>query len=106
MSEASPGTGGAYEGDILAASSPGAGQVEVDMVVVGVDGEAVGRVKEVREADFLLERPLGHGLYVPYRAVLATPTPGDRVRGGPAGPAEVVLNVSAAHLDEQHWPRA
>jgi hypothetical protein len=105
MSESAPGTGGSYEGDILQASSPGAGQIEVGMAVVSVDGQPIGQVKEVREGDFLLDRPMAHDLYVPYRFVMAMPEPGERVRGGPHQPAEVMLNVSAAHIDEQGWQR-
>jgi hypothetical protein len=84
---------------ILKASSPGAGEIEVGMDVIGVDGEPVGRVKEVRTADFLLGRPMAHGLFVPYQFVLSVPDRGDK----PAKPKEVVLTVSAAHLDSQGW---
>ena len=106
MNESAPGTGEGYEGEILAASSPGMGQIEVDMTVVSIDGVELGRVKAVRETDFLLDRPIARDLYVPYRAVMAMPNPGDRVRGGPLQQAEVMLNVSAGHLDDQGFEHA
>ena len=86
-------------GEILHASSPGAGQLEVGMDVIGVDGENVGRVKEIRANDFLLDRPMAHDLYVPYQFVLSVPDRGEK----PARPTEVVLTVSAANLDHQGW---
>ena len=89
-------------GEVLKASSPGAGQIDVGMDVLGVDGQSVGRVKEVRGADFLLERPLAHDLFVPYQFVLSVPDQGEK----PRRPMEVVLTVSAAHLESQDWERA
>jgi hypothetical protein len=89
-------------GEVLKASSPGAGQIDVGMDVLGVDGQPVGRVKEVRANDFLLDRPLAHDLYVPYQFVLSVPDRGEK----PSRPTEVVLTVSAAHLDNQEWERA
>jgi hypothetical protein len=82
------------------------GQVEVGMAVVSIDGEVIGHVKEVGETEFLLDRPLAHDLYVPYRFVLAMREPGERVRGGPHQSAEVMLNISAANIDAQGWRRA
>jgi hypothetical protein len=86
-------------GEVLKASGPGAGQIEVGMDVRGVDGESVGRVKEVRASDFLLDRPMARDLYVPYQFVLSVPDLGER----PARPKEVVLTVGAAQLDRQGW---
>ncbi|HET6317362.1 MAG TPA: hypothetical protein VFG86_12955 [Chloroflexota bacterium] len=89
-------------GEVLKASAPGADQITAGMDVLGVDGEVVGQVKEVRENDFLLDRPMAHDLYVPYRFVLSVPE-----RGGdrPVRGKEVVLTVSAAQLDSQGWQR-
>ena len=93
---------GEQHGEVLKASGPGAEQIDIGMDVLGVDGQAVGRVKEVRANDFLLDRPMAHDLYVPYQFVLSVPDRGEK----PARPTEVVLTVSAAHLDGQNWERA
>ncbi len=92
-------TGEPGEGEILHASSPGAGQIVIGMDVIGVDGENVGNVKEVRANDFLLGRPMARDLYVPYQFVLSVPDRGEK----PVRPTEVVLTVSAASLDHQDW---
>lgn len=97
-------SGDALESDILAASGPGAGQIEVDMPVVDLHREPVGRVKEVRERDFLIDRPMARDVYVPFRFVLAMENPGDRVRGGPTQPPEVILTISAGQLEAEHFP--
>jgi len=89
-------------GEILHASSPGAGQIAIGMDVIGVDGHSIGSVKEVRPNDFLLARPMARDLYVPYQFVLSVPDRGDK----PARPTEVVLTVSAASLDHQGWQHA
>ena len=46
------------EGEILKASGPGPGQVDVGMEVTSLDGEHVGKVKEVGAGEFLVDRPL------------------------------------------------
>ena len=94
------------EGEILPASSPGPAQVEVGMDVTSIDGERVGRVKQVRQDRFLLDRPLAHDLWVPFSSVMATQDYTGKFRGGPVEPTEVVLNVSEAHIDSQGWERA
>jgi hypothetical protein len=91
-------------GEVLKASSPGADAIDVGMEVVSIDGQALGRVKEVRGGDFLLERPMARDLYVPFDVVLATPHGYEKFRGGPTEPTEVVLSVSGAHIDQQGWP--
>ena len=89
--------------EILEASGPGPEQVEVGMQVVSIDGQRIGRVKEVRPGDFLVDRPLARDVYVPYRFIVATPDQWEQYRGGPPQPTEIVLNVTAAHIDQQHW---
>ncbi|HEY3062952.1 MAG TPA: hypothetical protein VGL99_28600 [Chloroflexota bacterium] len=89
-------------GEILHASSPGAGQIAIGMDVIGVDGENIGNVKEVRPNDFLLARPRARDLYVPYQFILSVPDRGEK----PVRPTEVVLTVSAASLDHQGWQHA
>jgi hypothetical protein len=82
------------EGEILKASGPGAGQIKVGMEVTSLDGQRIGRVKEVAAAEFLVDRPLARDVWVPFGAVLATQA------------TSVVLNVSAAHVNAQGWRHA
>src|SRR5437879_5148415 len=86
-------------GEVLKASTPGAEQIEIGMDVLGVDGQNVGRVKEVRANDFLLDRPVARDLYVPYQVIMTVQRHGEKPVKGNA----LVLNVSAAHLDSQGW---
>ncbi len=46
-----------------------AGQIRAGMMVVGSDGEIVGKVKQARKNDFLLDRELQTDLFVPNDAV-------------------------------------
>jgi hypothetical protein len=92
------------EGEILRANTPGAAQIDVDMSVVGVDGEPIGTVKQVREGDFLVNRPMARDVYVPYSFVLVMDNPADRMRGGPIQDDQVVLTIRAGEVDDQHWP--
>ena len=87
------------EGGGLKASGPGPEQIHVGMNVLSVDGQPIGRVKEVRADDFLVDRPVARDVYVPYQFILALPDRTEELRGG----AIVRLNISAAHVDEQHW---
>jgi hypothetical protein len=96
----------AYEGEILKASSPGRDQVQPGMDVVSIDGERIGKVKEVREAEFLVDRPLAHDLWVPFTSVLEAGEHGGTFRRGPRQPNEVMLGVSSAHVDNQGWRHA
>ena len=90
------------EGEILKASAPGRGQIEVGMPVRSMDGESIGKVKEVREAEFLMDRPLARDLWIPFEGVLATEDYTANYRG-PVEPTAVVLNVTADHVDRQGW---
>src|ERR1043166_5056192 len=92
------------EGEILKASSPGPEHIHKGMDVMSIDGERIGKVKAVRTDDFLIDRPLAHDLWVPFSAVLEAGEYGGAFRRGPTQPSEVVLNVSAAHVDSQGWP--
>src|ERR1700730_3803448 len=89
------------EGEILKASGPGAGQIQPGMDVVSIDGERVGRVKQARETDFLIDRPLARDLWVPFASVLEAGEHGGTFRRGPTQPSEVMLSISAAHVDNQ-----
>ena len=88
-------------GEILKAINPGAGQIEVGMDVIGVDGRSLGRVKEVRVDDFLLDLgPMDHDLYVPYRSVLPVPDCGES-----SGRNLEVGTVGASQVEDQDWAR-
>ena len=63
------------------------------MRVVGSDGDDVGRVKECRESDFLVDRSMQRDIYVPYSAVqdISDDT--------------VALNIPADQVDEMGWAK-
>ncbi len=65
--------------------------VRTGMDVIGSDGTAVGKVKEVRSSDFLVDRPLARDVYVPLDACQSTE-------------GQVRLNVRADEVDNQDWP--
>jgi hypothetical protein len=101
MNEGQGRAGGEHQqGEIMKASNIGADQIEVGLEVLGSDGQSVGKVKTVRQTDFVLDRPMARDLYVPFSAVRSVEAYGER----PTRAAEVVLNVSAAHLETQGWP--
>jgi hypothetical protein len=89
--------------EILPASSPGPAQVEVGMQVMSLDGERVGKVKEVRPDAFLVDRPMARDLWVPFSAMIGAEDYSSNFRRGPAAEASVVLSVSHAHIDDQGW---
>jgi hypothetical protein len=91
------------EGEILKANTLGPDQIRVGMDVMSINGHAVGKVKEVRADDFLLDRPLARDLYVPFSFVMAAEEYGGTFRRGPSAPTEVVLSVSEEHIDNQGW---
>lgn len=61
------------------------------MEVVGLAGDVVGSVKQVRTHDFLLERSMKRDLYVPFAAV--------RELGG----RTVTLGIPSKDIDGQGW---
>jgi hypothetical protein len=91
--------------EILKASSPGPSQVEVGMQVMSLDGEQVGKVKEIKAEEFLVDRPMARDLWVPFSAMLAAEDYSGNFRRGPAERVSVVLKVSHAHIDSQGWKR-
>jgi hypothetical protein len=95
-----------HEGEILKANTLGPDQIHVGMDVMSVDGHQLGKVKEVRAEDFLLDRPMARDLYIPYRFVLATEDYGGTFRRGPTAPTEVVLEVGESEIDNQGWPHS
>jgi hypothetical protein len=90
------------EGEILKASAP---HIQVGMEVTALDGHPIGKVKEIRGEEFLLDRPLARDLWVPLSAVLATEDYTGNFRG-PVQPTMVVLTVSEANVDDQGWRHA
>ena len=94
------------KGEILKASNPGADQIKVGMDVVSIDGERIGKVKQVRTSDFLIDRPLARDLWVPFGSVVEAGEHGGAFRRGPTQSSEVVLSISAAHVDSQGWQHA
>ncbi|MBV8718014.1 MAG: hypothetical protein JO020_32720 [Chloroflexi bacterium] len=94
--------GDEQHGEILKASSPGREQIQVGMQVTSLDGQSLGRVKELAQEEFLLDRPMARDLWVPYTAVLATQDYTANTRG-PVQPTSVVLEVSSAHVEAQGW---
>jgi hypothetical protein len=66
-------------------------QMARDAEVFDADGDAVGTVKELRDNDFLLDRPLARDLYVPLSAVRSVTS--DRV----------MLSVRDDDFDAQGW---
>ena len=92
--------------EVLKASSPGREQIHPGMDVVSIDGERIGKVKEVGDTEFLVDRPLAHDLWVPFASVVEAGEHGGTFRRGPTQPSEVVLGVSHNHVDNQGWQRA
>jgi hypothetical protein len=90
------------EGEILKAAGPERGRIQVGMEVTSIDGQRVGTVKEIRQDEFLLDRPLARDVWVPFAAVMATEDYTANYRG-PVQPTAVVLSVSSANIDAQGW---
>jgi hypothetical protein len=76
------------------------------MPVLSVDGEPIGTVKEIRAADFLVDRPMARDLWIPFSYVLSAQERGGAFDAAPARPTEIRLTVSAAHVDSQGWEHA
>ena len=70
------------------------GRLTEGMTVVGRAGEAIGRVKEVRKADFLIDMSMRRDGFVPFSAI-------SEVAG-----SVVVLNVAADEIGDQGWEPA
>jgi len=66
-------------------------QIQVGMKVLGIDGLEVGKVKEVRSHDFLVDRPLARDVYVPFDAC-------------DVSDGQIRLQIGALDVDEQNWP--
>lgn len=92
-------------GEILKASAPGPAQARVGMDVTTIDGHRIGRIKEIRPDEFLVDRQMARDLWIPFSAVLAAEDFTSNSRG-PVQPDELVLKVSRAHIDSQGWRHA
>jgi len=68
-------------------------QVSHGMEVVGADGAHVGRLKEMRLDDILVDRPLKRDVSVPHAAIQG-------VRG-----EALILTIPAAQVDQMDWPQ-
>ena len=66
-------------------------QIEVGMQVVGSDVENIGRVKEVRSDDFLVDIPMRRDLYVPLSSIRG-------VTGN-----QIMLNITADRIHSMNW---
>jgi|WetSurMetagenome_2_1015567.scaffolds.fasta_scaffold389651_1 hypothetical protein len=56
----------------------------------GSDGKKIGQVREVRDQEFLVSRPMGKEIFVPFSACQADHD-------------QVVLNVNENQVDQQNW---
>jgi hypothetical protein len=75
-------------------------QIQVGMGVVGIDGDEVGTVKEVRATDILVDRPLARDIYVPLEAVQAIVD----ASASHAVDPHVVLTIRADSVGDTGWP--
>jgi sporulation protein YlmC with PRC-barrel domain len=66
--------------------------VREGMEVIGSSGRVVGRVKEIRDNDFLVDREMARDIYVPYSAIASV---GE----------QILLHVSANEVDNQGWEK-
>jgi ferritin-like metal-binding protein YciE len=101
----SPTSGSTYAGANPQASSTAApssstnasmnprSQLQQGMEVVGQDTGNVGTVKEMRDGDFLIDRPMKRDVYVPYNAI-------QNIDGGRA-----ILNIPAGQVDSMGWDK-
>ncbi len=69
-------------------------QLKRGMCVEGLHGNKIGEIKEIREGDFLVNRPVARDVYVPFSAVRQVAH--DRV----------TLNVPADAVDNMDWRHA
>jgi ferritin-like metal-binding protein YciE len=69
------------------------GQIRQGMAVVGSDAGQVGKVKEIRDTDFLVDRRGRRDVYVPFDAIQETK--GDRI----------LLNVPADQVEDMAWEK-
>jgi hypothetical protein len=74
-------------------------ELRLGMSVVGTDGRHVGRVKQIRGTDFLIDRRFRRDVYVPLAAIQRIVT-----EDHPAT-LFVALDVTAKKADRIVWPQ-
>lgn len=67
-------------------------QLREGMEVIGNTGQVIGRVKEIRTSDFLVDREMARDLYVPFSAIKSVGV-------------QVLLNVAHDQVDQQGWDK-
>ena len=82
-----------YETPNSTAPENRASQVQQGMRVVGSDMSNVGRVKEVRDDDFLVDIPMQRDLYVPFMAVQTVDAD------------QVALNIPGNQVNDMNWAK-
>jgi hypothetical protein len=70
---------------------------------MSIDGQHIGTVKEVRGAEFLIDRSMQRDLWAPFSAVVEAGPQGGAFRRGPTMDTKIVLFVSADQVNEQGW---
>jgi len=75
-------------------------QIRPGMDVVDFNGEQVGTVKAVREADFLIDRAFARDVYAPIESVHAIVGETSTEAGHP----RVVIGVAASRVGDMGWP--
>jgi hypothetical protein len=76
-----------------------ASELRLGMSVVGTDGRHVGRVKQVRGTDFLIDRRFRRDVYVPLGAIQRI------VSEDHPATLFVALDVTAHKTDRIGWPQ-
>ncbi len=91
----SPGYGETVTGstDEKAITRTGRGDIREAMDVIGSDGHVIGTVKEIREADFLVDRRMARDIYIPFSAIADTE-------------GRIILNVPSDQVNAMEWERA
>jgi hypothetical protein len=74
-------------------------ELRLGMSVVGTDGRHVGRVKEIRGTDFLIDRRFRRNVYVPLAAIQQI------VSEEHPATLFVALDVTAKQADRIGWPQ-
>jgi ferritin-like metal-binding protein YciE len=77
----------------MTGNSPATSQVQKGMRVVGSDKGMIGRVRDVREDDFLVDIPMHRDLYVPFSAIQS------------ADVDLVMLNIPVDQIYRMNWPK-
>jgi hypothetical protein len=74
-------------------------ELRLGMSVVGIDGQHVGQVKQIRGTDFLIDRRFRRDVYVPLAAVQRI------VSEDHPATLFVTLDVTAKKADRIGWPQ-